>query len=377
MTTFFDIQLDRTAKTPLVEQIRKGIAAAIQSGALIPGARLPSWLDLAAQLGISRGTVKQAYDRLSDDQLIVADRATGTRVADRPKVYKSSEEKSEPGSFMNMHQALMAGPAIFQMGVPAQETLPAKLFTRIHSYAIRAELSKAALYPDPRGELELRREIAAYLGIARGIECSPSQILITGGFSNGLGITLNVLETRGNKVWVEDPSFILTRHGLKLAGLSLAPIPLDEEGINLSYALKHHSDARICVVTPGQQAPLGMTMSLTRRLELLDYASRNGMWIIEDDYLSELQLKSRAAPALASLDRAGRVIHIGSFSKTITPTLRLGFIVMPLSLKERFTEITACLAPPPIPAVQLRWHVTYCTTRLSQECSTLGRDVQT
>lgn len=353
MTTFFDIQLDRTAKTPLVEQIRKGIAAAIQSGALIPGARLPSWLDLAAQLGISRGTVKQAYDRLSDDQLIVADRATGTRVADRPKVYKSSEEKSEPGSFMNMHQALMAGPAIFQMGVPAQETLPAKLFTRIHSYAIRAELSKAALYPDPRGELELRREIAAYLGIARGIECSPSQILITGGFSNGLGITLNVLETRGNKVWVEDPSFILTRHGLKLAGLSLAPIPLDEEGINLSYALKHHSDARICVVTPGQQAPLGMTMSLTRRLELLDYASRNGMWIIEDDYLSELQLKSRAAPALASLDRAGRVIHIGSFSKTITPTLRLGFIVMPLSLKERFTEITACLAPPPIPAVQL------------------------
>lgn len=353
MTKVLKLQIDRTAKTSLVEQIRKGVTAAIHTGVLVPGARLPSWLDLAAQLGISRGTVKLAYDRLSDDQLIVADRATGTRVADRPKIYKPSEEKTEPGSFLDMYQSLMAGPAIFQMGVPAQETLPAKLFTRIHSYAIRAELSKAALYPDPRGELELRREIAAYLGIARGIECSPADILITGGFSNGLGITLNVLDQKNSKVWIEDPSFMLTRHGLRLAGLALAPIPVDDEGIDLKYALKNQPDANICVVTPGQQAPLGITMSLKRRLELLDHASNNEMWIIEDDYLSELQLKARAAPALASLDRNGRVIHVGSFSKTITPTLRLGFIVMPPSLKDKFVELVACLAPPPTPAVQL------------------------
>ena len=353
MTKPLKIELDRTAKTSLAEQIRKGITAAIESGVLMPGARLPSWLDLAAQLGVARGTVRLAYERLMDAQLITATRATGTRVADRPRIFDGRDEQPDHGSFMEMYQELMAGPAIFQMGVPAQETLPAKLFTRIHSYAIRAELSKAALYPDPRGEPELRREIAAYLTIARGLECSPSQIFVTGGFSSGLGLTMRVLGLQGHKVWVEDPSFPITKHGLGLAGLSLAPIPVDEEGIDVDYAMRHEADAALCVITPGQQAPLGMTLSLARRLQLLDWAAQKEQWIIEDDYLSELQLGARAAPALASLDRAGRVIHIGSFSKTITPTLRLGFVVSPASLASRFAEVAACLAPAPIPAVQL------------------------
>lgn len=348
-----NLELDRSAKTPLAEQIRKGIATAIENGVLAPGARLPSWLDLAAQLGVARGTVKLAYERLADAQLITASRATGTHVAERPRLPGEKDESPDPGSFMNMYKELMAGPAIFQMGVPAQETLPAKLFTRVHSYAIRAELSKAALYPDPRGELELRREIAAYLAIARGIECSPSQIFITGGFCSGLGLALRVLGLHGQKAWIENPSFPITRHGLGLAGVALAPIPVDEEGIDVQYGISQAPDAALCVVTPGQQAPLGMTMSLARRLQLLDWAAQENKWIIEDDYLSELQLGTRAAPALASLDRAGRVIHIGSFSKTITPTLRLGFVVAPSSIASRFAEVTACLAPAPIPAVQL------------------------
>jgi GntR family transcriptional regulator/MocR family aminotransferase len=353
MTKPLNIELDRSAKTSLAEQIRKGITSAIEGGVLLPGARLPSWLDLAAQLGVARGTVRLAYERLMDAQLITASRATGTRVADRPRILNERDESPDHGSFMDMYQELMAGPAIFQMGVPAQETLPAKLFTRIHSYAIRAELSKAALYPDPRGEPELRREIAAYLAIARGLECSPSQIFVTGGFSSGLGLTMRVLGLQGQKAWVEDPSFPITKHGLGLAGLSLAPIPVDDEGIDIDYGMRTAADAALCVVTPGQQAPLGMTMSLARRLQLLDWAAQKEQWVIEDDYLSELQLGARAAPALASLDRAGRVIHIGSFSKTITPTLRLGFIVSPPSIASRFAEVAACLAPAPIPAVQL------------------------
>ena len=210
MTKPLNIELDRSAKTSLAEQIRNGITSAIESGVLVPGARLPSWLDLAAQLGVARGTVRLAYERLMDAQLITASRATGTRVADRPRILSGRDEPPDHGSFMDMYQELMAGPAIFQMGVPAQETLPAKLFTRIHSYAIRAELSKAALYPDPRGEPELRREIAAYLAIARGLECSPSQIFVTGGFSSGLGLTMRVLGLQGQKAWVEDPSFPIT-----------------------------------------------------------------------------------------------------------------------------------------------------------------------
>lgn len=353
MTKPLNLRLDRSAKTLLTEQIRKGITAAIESGVLAPGARLPSWLDLAAQLGVARGTVRSAYEKLSAAQLIVASRATGTHVADRLSIVVRQEETPDPGSFMEMYQELTAGPAIFQKGVPAQEAIPAKLFARIRSSAVRAELSAPAIYPDPRGELELRREIAAYLAIARGIECSPTQIIITSGFSSGLGLALRVLGLEGRKAWIENPGFPFTRRGLELARLSLAPIPVDADGMDVDYGLNHASDAALVVVTPGQQAPLGFTLSLARRLRLLDWAAEQGAWVVEDDYLSELQLKGRATPALASLDRAGRVIHIGSFSKTLTPALRLGFLVAPLPLVTRFAEVAACLAPAPGPAVQL------------------------
>jgi GntR family transcriptional regulator / MocR family aminotransferase len=353
MTQPLNLQLDRSAKTPLTEQIRRGITAAIENGVLAPGARLPSWLDLAAQLGVARGTVRSAYEKLSAAQLIVASRATGTHVADRLAIIVRQEAPPDPGSFMEMYQELTAGPAIFQMGVPAQDTIPAKLFARIRSSAVRTELSAPAIYPDPRGELELRREIAAYLAIARGIECSPSQIIITGGFAGGLGLALRVLGLEGRKAWVENPGFPFTRRGLELARLSLAPIPVDADGMDVDYGLNHAADAALVVVTPGQQAPLGFTLSLARRLRLLDWAAREKAWVIEDDYLSELQLKGRATPALASLDRAGRVIHIGSFSKTLTPALRLGFLVAPLALANQFAEAAACLAPAPGPAVQL------------------------
>ncbi|MDK1489845.1 PLP-dependent aminotransferase family protein [Sinorhizobium sp. 7-81] len=347
------LELDRSAKTPLAEQIRKGISTAIESGVLAPGARLPSWLDLAAQLGVARGTVRTAYEKLLAAQLIVASRAAGTRVADQPAATARFEEPPDPGSFMQQYLEMTAGPAIFQMGVPAQEIFPATLFARIRSQAVRAESSAPAIYPDPRGELELRREIAAYLAVARRIECSPSEVIITGGYANGLGLALRVLGLEGRKAWVEDPGFPFSRRGLELARLSLAPIPVDQDGIDVDHGIRHAPDAALVVVTPGQQAPLGPALSLARRLRLLDWAAQTDAWVIEDDYLSELQLDGRAAPALASLDRAGRVIHIGSFSKTISPALRLGFLVAPPALAPRFAEVAACLAPPPGPAVQL------------------------
>jgi GntR family transcriptional regulator / MocR family aminotransferase len=353
MDPALQIQLDRSAKTPLAEQIRRAISVAIENGVLAPGARLPSWLDLAAQLGVARGTVREAYARLADGQLIVAARATGTRVADRPPAPVQPEERHDPGSFMATYQELTAGPAIFQMGVPAQETLPARLFANVRSFALRAESSASVVYPDPRGEPELRREIAAYLAIARGITCSPAQIVITGGFGSGLGLALRALGLDGCKAWVENPGFPFTRHGLELAGLSPVPVPVDADGIHVDYGLQHDPDAALVVVTPGQQAPLGATLSLARRLQLLEWAAKQGVWIIEDDYLSDLQLTGRAAPALAALDRAHRVIHIGSFSKTLSPALRLGFVVAPMPLVSRFAEVAACLAPAPWPSVQL------------------------
>ena len=352
MTRPLRLELDRSARTPLAEQIHGGIRAAIESGVLAPGARLPSWQDLAAQLGVARGTVRSAYEKLSSAQMIVASRASGTRVADRPSLPVRQDKAPDPGSFMEMYQELTAGPAIFQMGVPAQETFPATLLARIRAQAVRFEMSAPAIYPDPRGEPDLRREIAAYLALARGIECAPSQIVVTAGFSGGLGLALRVLGLEQKKAWMEDPGFPFTRHGLELARLALAPIPVDADGIDVGYGLQHAPDAALAVVTPGQQAPLGSTLSLERRARLLDWAAQRGAWVIEDDYLSALQLKGRATPALASLDRAGRVIHIGSFSKTVTPALRLGFVVAPAALAARFAEAAACLAPAPGPAVQ-------------------------
>jgi GntR family transcriptional regulator / MocR family aminotransferase len=353
MPQLLHLELDRSANTPLADQIRNSISTAIASGVLAPGARLPSWLDLAAQLGVARGTVRSAYEKLSAAQLIVASRATGTHVADRPSAMLRVEGTPDAGSFMEMYHKMTAGPAIFQMGVPAQEIFPATLLARIRAHAVRAEASAPAIYPDPRGELELRRAIAAYLAIARGVECSPSQIIVTGGYSSGLGIALRVLGLEGRKSWMEDPGFPFTRRGLELARLSLVPVPVDADGIDVDYGLHHAPDAGLVVVTPGQQAPLGVTLSLERRLRLLDWAAQEGAWVIEDDYLSELQLNGRAAPALASLDRAGRVIHIGSFSKTLTPALRLGFLAVPMPAMCRFAEVAACLAPPPGPSVQL------------------------
>jgi GntR family transcriptional regulator / MocR family aminotransferase len=231
--------------------------------------------------------------------------------------------------------------------VPSQDAFPVKLWSTILGRAARQAAASPVTYPDPRGEPDLRKEIAAYLAIARGIRCTPSQVFITAGFSGALGLAVRGLELEGEQAWMEDPGFPLTRAALQLGGMTVTPVPVDLEGIDIAVGVKTTSTASLAVVAPGQQAPLGMTMSLPRRLALLAWAQRNGGWIIEDDYLSELQLKGRAAPALASLDHGGRVLHIGSFSKTISPALRLGFLVVPPKLGRRFADLAACLAPAP------------------------------
>lgn len=348
------IRLDRTAKLSLSEQIRTSIGRAIESGLLAPGTRLPSWQDLAAQLGVARGTVQAAYERLSDAQMIETFRAGGTRVAPRLPTATTQPEAPRLGAFMAAYQEMNAGPAIFQLGIPAFEGLPEKLFARARSSnLLKTGCLSSLLYPDPRGELELRREIAGYLSIARNLHCYPEQVFITSGYISGLGLALRVLGLDGKKVWMEEPGFMVTRKGLELARLNIVPVPVDGEGINVGYGIENAADAALAVVTPGQQAPLGSTLSLRRRLQLLEWAVSRDAWIIEDDYLGELQLEGRPAPALASLDESKRVIHIGSFSKTISPGLRLGFVVAPTELANAFAEVAATLAPAPSPVVQL------------------------
>ncbi len=329
------------------------ISTAIEGGVLAPGARLPSWQDLAAQLGVARGTVRQAYQKLSAGQLIVASRSAGTRVAERPRAITRPEQPPDPGSFMAMYQEMTGD-------------RPSSRWVCLARTYFRPRCSRASArvrFAPKRAHHPSTRTLAASLtcgGRSPRTSPSPAASNVLLRRSSSLADTPAAwasrsasLELEGQKAWVEEPGFPFTRRGLQLAGLSLAPIPVDDNGIDVDHGLRRFPDAKLVVVTPGQQAPLGVTLSLERRLRLLDWAAREGVWVIEDDYLSELQLTGRAAPALASLDRDGRVIHIGSFSKTMSPALRLGFLVAPIALLSRFAEVAACLAPPPGPSVQL------------------------
>jgi GntR family transcriptional regulator/MocR family aminotransferase len=348
----FSISLDRAKKTPLATQIYATIREGIEAGRIPPHARLPSWRDLAAQLGVSRGTVRLAYERLIDEQLALGLGAAGTRVTERRPGASASPWSVDAPPMPELFHDFGTVPLPFQMGVPAQDEFPDKLWSRILTREARRSGAGAVGYPDPRGEPGLRNEIAAYLGIARGLRCSPSQVLVTAGFCGALGIACRGLGLEGRTAWMEEPGFSLTRTALGLAGMTAVAVPVDEQGLDVEAGMRTAADAALAVVTPGQQAPLGMTMSLPRRLALLEWAGRKDAWIVEDDYLSELQLAGRAAPALASLDRGERVLHIGTFSKTISPALRLGFLVVPPALVRRFGDLVACLAPAPSELIQ-------------------------
>jgi len=345
MAARLKISVDRKAKLALSAQISAAIGDAISDGRLAPGARLPSWNDLAAQLGVARGTVRAAYDRLLDAELIVAAGPAGTHVAHDPPRQDNDVETDPDETLASFFTGFSAPPKLFQMGVPAQDAFPFKLWSRLMARAARKTAAAPVTYGDPRGEAELRREIASYLAIARGMHCRPSQIFITSGYGSALNLIIQALDLKGRKAWIEDPGFPVSRQSLGLAGLTTVPVRVDKEGIVVAEGIAAARDAAIALVTPGQQAPLGMALSGQRRRELIDWARRNDAWIIEDDYLSELQLQGRATPALASEDDAECVIHIGTFSKTITPALRLGFVVVPASLIPKFDDAVACLSP--------------------------------
>jgi GntR family transcriptional regulator/MocR family aminotransferase len=228
------ISLDRAKKIPLATQIYATIREAIESGQIPPNAKLPSWRDLAVQLGVSRGTVRLAYERLIDEQLALGLGAAGTRVTERRSAASASPWSAEAPPMPDLYHDFGTAPLPFQMGVPAQDEFPARLWSRILTREARRSAEGPVAYPDPRGDPALRKEVAAYLGIARGLRCSPSQVLITAGFSGALGIAIRGLGLEGKTAWMEEPGFPLTRSALALAGMSPAAVPVDEEGLDVA-----------------------------------------------------------------------------------------------------------------------------------------------
>ena len=324
---FSTLRLEAASALPLQEQVYQRIRDAVAEGRLAAGERLPSTRSLAAQLNVSRGTVDAAYGRLAGEGVIVGRGAAGTVVA--PGLLRDTlaarPATSTASTFALPDDYLWP----FRGGMPALDLFPRAQWTSLARQAARRLDASGLCYPDPRGLPELRSAIAAYLLVSRGIACDPAQVLVTAGYQGALQLVAGLVARAGDEVWFEDPGYRFARRALLAAGMRLAMVPVDASGLDVAYAKRHHPGARLAVVTPGHQSPLGMALSPQRRRDLLEWAVASDSWVLEDDYDSEFHYAGRKPAALKSIDRHGRVFHAASFSKTLFPGLRLGCLVVP------------------------------------------------
>src|SRR6476469_137380 len=337
--------LDPTAAEPFYRQIYNRFRGAIASGLLKPGDRIPSARALTKELGLARGTIEAAYSLLAAEGYIQARGQAGTIVTPglEPRApFASTIPRSNSGVAAASFRPDSILP--FQMGLPALDAFPRKIWARLGSRCVRATQPSDMAHPSIYGLPALRAEIAAYLQVSRGINCSPSQIFVTSGYRHTIGLIGQALLKMGDRVWLESPGYPPTRELLGHMHIAAVSVPVDRDGMVISDGMRLAPRARAAVVTPAHQSPLCVSLSLPRRLALLDWAARNNAWIIEDDYDGEYRYISRPLPALKSLDRDGRVLYAGTFSKVLFPSLRLAYLVVPQTQVERFEPITEVLA---------------------------------
>jgi len=353
-----EITLDRDALAPLYRQLYERLRAGILTGQLEIGARLPSTRALASELGVSRTTTALAYEQLLLEGYIESRVGDGTRVARlQPEqllhVVRNADDRrtmditgpdaaviSQRGQllvntpYMEEFYANQAsgGASVFHVGQPDVAYFPYETWARLVARHARQSLRAVAPYQNAQGYAPLREAIAAHIGITRGVHCSPEQIILTAGAQGALDLIARVLLDPGNAAWVEDPGYLGARGALLAAGARPIPVPVDREGIEVEAGRQRCRDARLAIVTPSHQFPTGVTMSLSRRLALLQWGREAHAWIVEDDYDSEYRFSGRPLEALQGLDSAGRVIYIGTFSKVLFPSLRLGYLVAPPAL---------------------------------------------
>lgn len=326
---------------PVYQQLYERFRDAIAAGQLRPGDRVPSIRSLASELNVAKGTVEQAYQILLGEGYFQARGPAGTVVSPQLASLAAKRYASVPASSLRASPYVPAEdspPLPFQLGLPALDAFPRKTWARLANQNQRSLGGVAMRYPDPVGYAPLRRAIAAYLGVSRGIACLPEQIFVTAGYWGALELVCRSVLNPGDAGWYENPGYIFARQFLKQAGMHVHAVPLDEDGLNLIAGQQHCPQARFAIVTPTHQSPMGMAMSLPRRLQLLEWARQQQAWIVEDDYDSEFRYHGRPLPALKSLDRDDRVIYTGTFSKVLNPGLRLAYLVAPLSQVERFQQ---------------------------------------
>ncbi|WP_313621621.1 PLP-dependent aminotransferase family protein [Achromobacter sp.] len=336
----------QSSDTPLYRQVYERFRSAIAEGTLKPGDRIPSARALAKEIGVARGTIEVAYSILAAEGYIQARGQAGTVVTPNLQAPGRATRASapRPAGKADIEWPRSDAPMPFQMGLPALDAFPRKLWARLGARHLRGTHASELAYPDPSGLLSLRTATAAYLQVARGIQCTPSQVFITSGYNNTMQLILQALFKPGDSVWVEDPGYPPTRALLAQAGMQSVPVAVDGEGLVVDAGVAAEPRARGAVVTPAHQSPLCLSLSLPRRQALLDWAERNSAWIVEDDYDGEYRYVGRPLPALKSLDRQGRVLYCGTFSKVLFPGLRLAYLVVPEEQAPRFERLCLLLA---------------------------------
>jgi GntR family transcriptional regulator/MocR family aminotransferase len=320
----------------IYRQLRRGIL----EGRLRPGDALPPTRTLARSLNVSRTTVTVAYDRLLGEGFVTSRVGSGTFVGERgPRVGGNGRRTEAPGVLeaRAVWDSIRLPTAFdrparfdFRSGIPDGSLFPHKTWRRLITHELRAKAFGKAVYGDPAGHPALRAAIARHIGLSRGVEASADDVTITSGTQQALDVIARVLLAPGDRVAVEDPGYPPPRRLFESLGARIAAVPVDRHGLMVDALPRH---IRLVYVTPSHQYPLGVPMSLQRRLALLAWAERNNAAIVEDDYDSEFRFRGRPIEPLQTLDTVGRVIYVGSFSKTMLPALRLGFVVTPPSLR--------------------------------------------
>jgi GntR family transcriptional regulator/MocR family aminotransferase len=355
------VSADKRSPRPLYRQIYESFRTKIVSRELRAGQLVPSSRELARALRISRLPVLNAYAQLLAEGYFETRVGTGTFVArsfpgpqsptrtstaPTPQPRSVSAHASTLPPYETPYWADLLGP--FQIGQPALDEFPLRTWSKLVARRARRMDVGALRYGNPMGLEELREVIANYLRTSRGVRCDAQQVMIVSGSQQALDISTRVLLNPEAPVWIEDPGYWLARNVLKGAGCRTIPVPVDADGLNVAAGIKQCRNGRAAFVAPSHQYPLGVTMSAARRLELLEWAHAVGAWIIEDDYDSEYRYDSMPIASLQGLDRHSRVIYIGTLTKVLFPSLRLGYIVIPRDLVERFLAFRQAmdLGPP-------------------------------
>ena len=350
------IAVDRSAGMPLHQQVYDGYREAILRGDLRPGQKIPSSRELASEIQISRFPVLHAYAQLLAEGYFESQVGSGTFIsATLPEQMMSSDghangrEAALSGRRTVSHRTMLyphfeweahlRGWGAFGVHQPALDQFPFQIWSSLVARHSRNPHASAIHNINPLGSERFREEICAYLRTSRAVKCDPAQIMVVSGSQQALDITTRVLLDPGDSVLVEEPGYGLERTLLAASGCRLKLVPVDNEGMDVTHGVRLYGGAKAAFVTPSHHYPLGSTMSATRRLLLLNWAQTSGAWIIEDDYDSEYRFDTRPIASLQGLDVNSRVIYIGTFSKILFPSLRIGYIVIPRDLVDHFLSV--------------------------------------